>query len=96
MSEHCEDCSPEFGCWTDASRCRKRPTPSSLAAPSGSVEVFHICEHCNTEYQVPMVVLHNMGRKEWIHNFDQCPHCDKRNDLWVRIGITPNNAVRVK
>lgn len=27
--EHCEDCAPEFDCWTNGMKCRKRP-PASL------------------------------------------------------------------
>ncbi len=42
------------------------------------MKLFHICKHCNKEYQIAI-----NERSE--HTFSNCEHCGERNDVWVRI-----------
>lgn len=43
-----------------------------------------VCEHCNTGFKVQ---THFGGSNTEVVNFTDCPHCDKRNDIWVSIEI---------
>lgn len=42
------------------------------------------CEHCNKGFIVK-TLTHNPNAKASIVNFENCPHCGKRNDIWVKI-----------
>lgn len=67
-------------------------TKSGTPAPpnAGSVVVHHLCEHCNQEYKLTLGVIYIDGATHAVHNFGNCPLCFRRNDLWIRVGITPN------
>lgn len=49
------------------------------------VEVFRICEHCNQEYLVPLVMHRDAGYLG--RNFCNCPYCEKRDDPWIRLVV---------
>lgn len=40
---------------------------------------YRFCSHCNKEYKLVMSVYST----ETLHNFSNCTHCGKRNDVWV-------------
>jgi DNA-directed RNA polymerase subunit RPC12/RpoP len=44
------------------------------------LKIFRLCNHCNKEF-----LLRESSNKITITNFMNCPHCGKRNDVWVRI-----------
>lgn len=50
MSEHCNDCAPEFReCWTDKTKCRKQQ--SSFAASTGCAAPLP-CPFCGNEAKI--------------------------------------------
>ena len=74
--------------WFDEKH-KERVSDSSQPACS----VFRICEHCNKEYEVPLGRAGNAS-KDWICNFTDCPHCGKRDDVWIL--IRPNSGITGK
>lgn len=53
---------------------------------SGSThQVLHICSHCNKEYKLEMYSMNGLETRGIAYNFGNCPHCGKRNDVWIRI-----------
>lgn len=48
------------------------------------IKVDRCCEHCNSVYEL---TKHNPNPNEFIHNFGDCPHCHKRNDVWILVKI---------
>lgn len=56
------------------------------ASPAKPIVIFHICSHCNQEYQLDMHEMNSLAASGQAYNFGDCPHCNKRNDLWIRIG----------
>lgn len=63
------------------------------AQGEATAKVDAICKHCNQEYPVPLTRAGNATRNT-LCNFCDCPHCGKRNDLWicVRPGISGTPA----
>lgn len=50
------------------------------------MNVFRICQECNTEFEVDMEQSnHVMGDVGSISTMQNCTHCGKRNDIWIRI-----------
>jgi glutaredoxin len=45
------------------------------------VKVYRICEHCNKEFVLSFASL--LG--ESINTMQDCPYCNKQNDIWIRI-----------
>jgi hypothetical protein len=48
--------------------------------PTPRIKLFHICKHCNKEYELALFRNYGIG-----HTFSDCPHCGKRDDVWVRV-----------
>jgi len=46
-----------------------------------TLEVFHLCKYCNEESQVPL----DENLSGFYSGFYSCPHCNKRNDIWIRV-----------
>ena len=51
---------------------------------ANSLPVYRICNHCNTEFELPIV----NGLSERTSAFQNCTHCGKRNDTWISIKLT--------
>jgi hypothetical protein len=52
--------------------------------------VFKICEHCNKEFKLTLTESYVPGMG--LLSTDQdCPHCGKHNDIWIRLGIPMEN-----
>ena len=43
-----------------------------------------ICSHCNKEFTAKDIE-HNGCIRASVINFEDCPHCKKRNDIWVQV-----------
>jgi len=56
------------------------------------IKVFHVCSHCNKEYELKMYPINTIYRGGIGHNFDNCPLCKKRNDIWIRIEKVKNDS----
>jgi hypothetical protein len=69
-------------------RERKASCPSDAMACS--LRAFRICDHCNKEYSITLFRDAMSGGHG--HNFSNCTHCGKRNDVWIRIEY-PENAI---
>jgi hypothetical protein len=48
------------------------------------ISCYRICKNCNKEYKVPLRFAGN-ATTDLICNFVDCPHCKKRDDVWVLI-----------
>lgn len=46
--------------------------------------VKKICRSCNKEYALKHIE-HNANYRQSVSNFENCPHCGKRNDVWIAI-----------
>ena len=46
--------------------------------------VHKICSHCNKEFELKKI-SHNRNYRASMANFEDCPHCGKRNDQWIKI-----------
>ena len=49
--------------------------------------IFRICSHCNKEYKLDMYQMNGLEIRGQAYNFGDCPHCGKRNDVWIRVVI---------
>ncbi len=45
------------------------------------MKIYRLCSSCNTEFEL------ETGRtnSEIVSTFQKCPHCNKRNDIWISI-----------
>lgn len=70
--------------WKPLTYADNNPQP----AQQGSVpEVFALCEKCHKEFLVPLESGGN-ATTDLLCNFCSCPHCDARNDLWIKLTAT--------
>lgn len=59
-------------------------TPQQEAPVEAELVINRICGECNREFEVSLDRAGNVS-KDLICNFMDCPHCGKRNDLWIMI-----------
>lgn len=50
--------------------------------------IERICDSCNTGY-IPELYRDSDG-KQAIVNFQDCPNCGKRDDIWVKVHVDNN------
>lgn len=43
-----------------------------------------LCSYCNKEFELKRVE-HNGCLRASVTNFEDCPHCNKRNDTWISV-----------
>ena len=55
---------------------------NSLSLPSVRNRVYRICELCNKEFELKVTDGHGPNK---ISSFQNCSHCGKRNDVWIRV-----------
>lgn len=48
------------------------------------LKILRLCSNCNKEFELKDVD-HNVCLRSSISNFENCPHCNQRNDTWVKI-----------
>ena len=48
--------------------------------------VLRICSECNKEYALPLT-RSSVSLEEGVHNFMDCPHCHKRQDVWIKVRV---------
>jgi ribosomal protein S27AE len=65
---------------------RKEVQREGLLRAGGDVSVpetvvYRLCSSCNKEYQLDLY----RAKDATAHNFGNCPHCGKRNDVWIRV-----------
>ena len=46
------------------------------------MEIYRICSQCNKEFKV---IKQGLAYGDIVTNFEDCPHCGTRNDIWIRI-----------
>jgi len=53
------------------------------------IQVFRICSECNEEFEVEGSKIVPEFIKGvacgYVTTFMRCPHCKKRNDIWIRV-----------
>lgn len=59
------------------------PKPQSF----NNIQLYHNCEHCNKEFQVLLCI--NSTETQAIVDKCLCTHCNKFNDLWVKLIYNP-------
>jgi hypothetical protein len=57
----------------------------SLIHDVSSCTLFHICSHCNDEYEVKLYL--QSERKVGVATLSKCTKCGKHNHLWVRLVV---------
>ena len=50
------------------------------------LDLFRICCYCNKEFQI---TEYSEGATDIGIAFQDCPHCNSRNDLWLKIVKRP-------
>lgn len=48
------------------------------------IKISKLCSHCNNDFDLKLIE-HNGCVKASISNFEDCPHCNQRNDTWVKV-----------
>ncbi len=51
------------------------------------LSIFHICSHCNKEYKLEPFRMNGLEASGVAYNFGDCPLCNKRNDVWIRVKV---------
>jgi DNA-directed RNA polymerase subunit M/transcription elongation factor TFIIS len=46
--------------------------------------IQRICSSCNKTFHL-WRVAHSRSKLEAVSSFEKCPHCNARNDIWVKI-----------
>ena len=54
------------------------------------IKVERLCKHCHSSFELK-AIEHNGCLKASVANFESCPHCDTRNDHWLKIDWPENN-----
>lgn len=49
-----------------------------------NVDAERICEHCNKTF--PLASDHPIDTEKY-YTIQKCPHCGKRNDIWVNVKV---------
>jgi len=66
-----------------------QPVYAVLEEKPITIQVFRICSKCNKEFEVAGSVLVpefiKGAARGYVTTFMRCPHCKKRNDIWVRV-----------
>ena len=48
------------------------------------IKIERICSHCNEPYEL-RDIEHNGNIRASVSNFEDCPHCGIRNDVWIKV-----------
>lgn len=67
------------------------PTTRPTATGAGVPRVLALCHKCHQEFAVPLKSGGN-ATNDLLCNFCDCPHCNTRNDLWIKLTTQPTGG----
>lgn len=67
------------------------PTTQPTATGAGVPRVLALCHKCHQEFAVPLESGGN-ATNDLLCNFCDCPHCNTRNDLWIKLTTQPTGG----